>query len=211
MPHLIQDRRYKMTAENFCPVCETNGLVAKSYSKLVVYKDHKKTLSNLLRSECQNCGSVVVNADQSRHNKRAILAFHKESDGLLTGNQVKVIRKKLGLTQSQAAQLFGGGPVAFSKYENDEITQSESMDKLLRLTAASQEALVFLAKASNIPIEYEPTHGIKAQKVTNILDYITRLDAMLIPEAHKFVRLNSSNINLQMNDTNYYDTQFAAG
>ena len=37
------------------------------------------------------------------------------------------------MTQGQTARLFSGGPVAFSKYENDDVAHSESMDNLLRL------------------------------------------------------------------------------
>jgi transcriptional regulator with XRE-family HTH domain len=48
------------------------------------------------------------------------------------------LRKRYGLNQQQAARLFGGGPVAFSKYENDDVAHSEAMDKLLRLVLRSE-------------------------------------------------------------------------
>lgn len=37
--------------------------------------------------------------------------------------------------------MFGGGPVAFSKYESDDVMQSDAMDKLLRLAAEVPAAL----------------------------------------------------------------------
>jgi transcriptional regulator with XRE-family HTH domain len=49
-------------------------------------------------------------------------------------------REKYQLTQAQAAKLFGGGPVAFSKYENDNVAHSEAMGNLLRLVRRSEEA-----------------------------------------------------------------------
>ncbi len=47
-----------------------------------------------------------------------------------------LLRHQLELTQKAANEVFGGGPVAFSKYEADDVIQSESMDKLLRLISA---------------------------------------------------------------------------
>jgi HTH-type transcriptional regulator/antitoxin MqsA len=61
-----------------------------------------------------------------------MVAFKKEVDGLLTGAQVRALRERLGINQSEAAKIFGGGLVAFSKYESDDVSQSEAMDKLLR-------------------------------------------------------------------------------
>lgn len=69
-----------------------------------------------------------------------MLAFRKSVDGLLTSTDILALRKRYGLTQTQAAQLFGGGPVAFSKYENDDVAHSEAMDSLLRLVRRSEVA-----------------------------------------------------------------------
>lgn len=70
-------------------------------------------------------------------------------DGLLTGAQIRTLRESLGLTQAQAARIFGGGPVAFSKYEHDDVTQSDAMDKLLRVANAVPEALAHLERAAH--------------------------------------------------------------
>ena len=69
-----------------------------------------------------------------------VAARTKEVDGLLRADEIANLREAYGITQSQAARLFGGGPVAFSKYENNDVAQSESMDILLRLVRHSREA-----------------------------------------------------------------------
>jgi len=53
-------------------------------------------------------------------------------DGLLTAQEIVALRNKLGLTQQDAAKIFGGGTNAFSKYERSEVIQSAAMDKLMR-------------------------------------------------------------------------------
>lgn len=136
--------------ETLCPICEAGPLVPETAENEVTYKGHTRTLP-LLMSVCQACGSEQASGQQVRDNKRAMLAFRKEVDGLLTGAELRALRERLGITQTQAAQLFGGGPVAFSKYENDDVAQSEAMDRLVRLAAAVPAALQWLAHRAGEP------------------------------------------------------------
>jgi HTH-type transcriptional regulator/antitoxin MqsA len=75
---------------------------------------------------------------------------------LLTGAEILALRKRYGLTQPQAARLFGGGPVAFSKYENDDVAHSEAMDKLLRLVLRSETAFWELVDQEGMTAELRP-------------------------------------------------------
>ena len=81
------------------------------------------------------------------------MAFRKSVDSLLTGAEITALRAKYQLTQAQAARLFGGGPVAFSKYENDDVAQSEAMDALLRLVRRSEVAFWELVDERGIATE----------------------------------------------------------
>lgn len=132
-----------------CSICEAGTLVPQTAENEVTYKGHARTLP-LLISVCEACGSEQTTAQQARDNKRAMLAFRKEIDGLLTGAELRALRERLGITQTQAAQLFGGGPVAFSKYENDDVAQSEAMDRLIRLAAEVPEAARWLARRAGV-------------------------------------------------------------
>lgn len=55
--------------------------------------------------------------------------------------EVRRIRRKLGLTQKQAAELFGGGVNAFSRYERGEVEPGPSTIKLLHLLDRHPELL----------------------------------------------------------------------
>jgi HTH-type transcriptional regulator/antitoxin MqsA len=91
-----------------------------------------------------------------RANKRAVMAFRKQVDGLLSGADIAALRERYKLNQKQAARLFGGGPVAFSKYENDDVAHSEAMDKLLRLVLRSEEAFWALVDQEGMTAELRP-------------------------------------------------------
>lgn len=117
---------------NLCPICQIGHLHSKTESVELEYADHTTSGDNHY-SECDHCGSEQATTADAKFNKRIMIAFKKTVLGLLTGTEVRALRKQLGLNQEQAARVFGGGPVAFSKYEADDVMQSEAMDKLLRL------------------------------------------------------------------------------
>jgi len=68
---------------------------------------------------------------------------------------VRELRKRWQLNQKQAAKVFGGGPVAFSKYESDDVMQSDSMDKLLRMAADVPGVLNKLAADAGVVLMAE--------------------------------------------------------
>lgn len=135
--------------EKNCPVCGEGCLRPQVGKNPVEYKG-KMTELDLHYSVCDACGSEQAGPDQLRANKRAMVAFKKRVDGLLSGAEVRALRKRLRLKQSVAARIFGGGPVAFSKYESDDVAQSEAMDRLMRLAADIPEALDYLRRRAGL-------------------------------------------------------------
>ena len=132
-----------------CPICGEGNLHFNVGKNPVEYKGHTTEL-DLHFSLCAACGSEQADAAQTRVNKRLMIAFKKRVDGLLTGAEVRALREKLRLSQTEAAQVFGGGPVAFSKYESDDVAQSEAMDKLLRLAAELPLAFDLLCRRAGL-------------------------------------------------------------
>jgi len=84
---------------------------------------------------CSQCGSDPVFADQARRNHARITDARRRAEGLLTGAEIRALREGLGMTQAEAGELIGGGPMAFSKYERGEVTQSAGIDNFLRVLA----------------------------------------------------------------------------
>lgn len=127
-------------ANHICPICESGQLHARSeWIDVEHMGKHGRIESHFLA--CDGCGSEQAGTKEARDNKRAMTAFKKQAQGLLTGAEVLVLRKRWQLNQQDAARLFGGGPVAFSKYESDDVMQSDAMDKLLRVADQVPAAL----------------------------------------------------------------------
>lgn len=128
-----------MTAKTLCPLCGGGHLTSKTEEMLTEYEGRTGTVT-LRFAECDVCGSEITDEANSRANKRAVLAFRKSVDGLLSGAEIRALREQYGITQDQAARLFGGGPKAFSKYETDDVAHAASIDNLLRLVRKSEDA-----------------------------------------------------------------------
>lgn len=144
-----------MNTDELCSICG-EGHVTNHVDQLESEYRGKTALVPMHYKTCNVCGSDFAGGDESRLNKRTILAFRKSVDGLLTGAEICALRERYEINQKQASRLFGGGPVAFSKYENDDVAHSESMDKLLRLVLKSEHAFWSLVEQAGMTAELAP-------------------------------------------------------
>jgi len=124
-----------------CPDCHKGHLQEEVYSDEIRYRDQMLVVEGLKCWVCDHCGAEIIRADQVREGDRLIAEAKRCADGLLSGDEIRAIRKSLDLTQKEASELFGGGQNAFSKYERGEVIQSVAMDRLVRL--ASEDAHAF--------------------------------------------------------------------
>lgn len=138
--------------QELCPICGEGHVTASVQMVEYEYKGHKAELPSHYQ-QCDTCTSDFAGMAESKLNKRIVMAFRKQVDGLLTGAEITALRKQYQLTQAQAAKLCGGGPVAFSKYENDDVAQSEAMDTLLRLVRRSPAAFWALVEEKGLQAE----------------------------------------------------------
>ena len=142
-----------MDNKALCAICGEGHITAQMQMVETEYKGTTALLP-MHYQLCDTCTSDYAGATESKLNKRIVMGFRKQVDGLLTGEEIAALRKQYQITQAQAAKLFGGGPVAFSKYENDDVAQSESMDTLLRLVRRSPAAFWALTEEKGMQAQF---------------------------------------------------------
>jgi putative zinc finger/helix-turn-helix YgiT family protein len=72
--------------------------------------------------------------DESVHTSAMMLEFNKQVNAsIVDPDFIASVRKKLALDQREAAEIFGGGVSAFSRYENGKTKPSLALVKLLKL------------------------------------------------------------------------------
>jgi HTH-type transcriptional regulator/antitoxin MqsA len=139
-----------------CPVCGEGELSPQTFSEVFTINGQKIVVHDLEGSLCGECGADPILQPQILRNQALIADAKRAHLGLLKADEIKLIREALGLTQKQAADKFGGGPNAFSKYERGEVIQSEPMDKLLRAAYFAPQTLNYL----NRRVAAEPIHTV---------------------------------------------------
>lgn len=162
-----------MSDKMLCPLCGEGHLTSRTEETVTEYAGHQGKVT-LRFAECNACGSEITDDADSRANKRAVLAFRKSVDGLLTGAEIRALRDQYGITQDQAARLFGGGPKAFSKYETDDVAHSVAMDNLLRLVQRSEEAFAELVALKGMTAEIPP-RTTRAKLRPAVIKFVVKL------------------------------------
>jgi HTH-type transcriptional regulator/antitoxin MqsA len=125
-----------------CPSCGGAVLVPDSRDMPYVYKGQSIIISAVQGDYCPACGEAVLENAESTRIGAEMLAFNKEVNAALVDpGFIADVRKKLDLDQREAADLFGGGANAFSRYENGKTKPSLALVKLLKLLDRHPELL----------------------------------------------------------------------
>jgi HTH-type transcriptional regulator / antitoxin MqsA len=117
-----------------CPSCAAAKMVRDKRDVLYTYKGESTTLFQVSGDFCPACDESILNAAESRRTMNLMLAFNKQVNAsIIDPDYIMKVRKKLDLDQREAAEIFGGGVNAFSRYENGKTKPSLALVKLLRV------------------------------------------------------------------------------
>ncbi|NTF06835.1 type II toxin-antitoxin system MqsA family antitoxin [Agrobacterium rubi] len=95
---------------------------------------------------CPTCGEIEYHAQSAER-------YATASDSLVlearrtTGDELRRIRKKLGINQAEASKLTGGGHNAFSRYETGKVTPTPAVINLFRMLEKHPEEVEELKRA----------------------------------------------------------------
>lgn len=107
----------------------------------LAHKGRTCTVSGIFGWHCPKCGEVeFLDQDGSERFQAALEALSAEA-AKEDAARLARIRKRLGLTQKQAATLTGGGVNAFSRYERGEARPLPAVINLFRLLDKHPELL----------------------------------------------------------------------
>jgi len=125
-----------------CPSCAAASLLRETRDLPYVYKGQSTIISQVTGDFCPACDEAVLDADQSRRVMDGMQAFNKLVNASLVDPQfIASVRKKLDLDQREAAEIFGGGVNAFSRYENGKAKPPLALVKLLKVLDRHPELL----------------------------------------------------------------------
>ena len=117
-----------------CPNCGAVELTHDTRDMPYTYKGDKTTIPAVTGDYCPACGEAVLDMGESVRTSTLMLEFNKQVNAAIVDPSFIVgVRKKLQLEQREAAEIFGGGVNAFSRYENGKTKPPLSLVKLLKV------------------------------------------------------------------------------
>ncbi len=90
---------------------------------------------------CETSGESIHTGQDMKVSDRMLNRLKARSEGLLAPEEIRRIRKKLGLSQAAAGEVIGGGARAFQKYEAADLLPSRAISSALALLDHNPAAL----------------------------------------------------------------------
>lgn len=117
-----------------CPVCGAADLIHDTRDLPYTYKGETTLISAVTGDFCPACAESILDAAESNRVMREMRAFSKQVNAASVDPAfIASVRKKLELDQREAAEIFGGGVNAFSRYENGKTRPPLALVKLLKV------------------------------------------------------------------------------
>lgn len=116
------------------PVCPTTGAPRQRGVRplTLTYKGASITI-DMPGWYCDASPEGIHTGADMKVSDRALNRLKARAEGLLLPEDIRCIRRKLGLTQEAAGELIGGGPRAFQKYETGDLLPSRAISSALVL------------------------------------------------------------------------------
>jgi putative zinc finger/helix-turn-helix YgiT family protein len=95
---------------------------------------------------CPRGHDPVLRADDARRLRERALDLYRKKYGLLTAEEIRSLRERFGLTQSELARLLRLGQNTLSRWEAGRHAQTAAMDVLLRMLRDVPGGLEYLRK-----------------------------------------------------------------
>lgn len=124
------------------PKCPTDGTLMERATRPIILEYRGQSITfDMPGWYCESCEESIHTGEDMKLSDRKLNLLKARSEGLLEPDEIRRIRKKLGLTQTRAGELLGGGPRAFQKYEAGDLLPSRAITSTLVLLDHDPEQL----------------------------------------------------------------------
>ena len=138
-----------MTIAFNCPFCAHDEVEQVEVPRLIHdVRSHAEYSMQAVEMECRDCHEHFVTPEQSDENDLRLADAKGHAIGAPSREAIKQLRDSWNMTQEIAGTLFGGGKVAFCKYESGTIVPTQAMARLLALAVAGRIDKVDLEQAA---------------------------------------------------------------
>ena len=131
-----------------CPLCGLGVLKHETRDVVREYKDQKTTIYGLTGDFCDACGEIILDGEQGDKYAQHLRSFKKVVNAQEVDPAfIASVRKRLNLDQREAAEIFGGGVNAFSRYETGRVAPPRPLVLLFKVIDKHPELFEELKRA----------------------------------------------------------------
>ena len=131
-----------------CPACGAAELIHDTRDMPYVYKGEQTVIPAVCGDWCPACGESILDAVTSARVMETMRDFSTQINAAaVPPSFLTNVRKKLKLTQAEAATIFGGGINAFSRYEKGRTRPPLSLVNLFKILDVRPELLAIINTA----------------------------------------------------------------
>ncbi len=117
-----------------CPACGAVELIHDTRDLPYTYKGETTTIPAVTADFCSACEESITDMAETERVMVEMQTFNKQVNAAMVDPGFIIsVRKKLNLGQREAAEIFGGGINAFSRYENGKTKPPLALVKLFKL------------------------------------------------------------------------------
>ena len=135
--------------KGYCYECNQNVDFTVNKVKRTLDVRNVKITAEVYECYCNKCGNAVYVETYEKKNDLIVYDAYKKKMGLLTSDEIKLIRAKRGMTQVELAQFLNIGDKDIARYESGAI-QTKSIDKMIRMV---NDDLLFYRMSSLFDID----------------------------------------------------------
>lgn len=117
-----------------CPICGAAELIHDTRDLPYTYKRETMIIPAVTGDFCPACDESILDITESDRVMREMHSFTKQVNArIIDPAFITYVRKKLALDQREAAEIFGGGINAFSRYETGKTKPTLALIQLLKI------------------------------------------------------------------------------
>lgn len=137
-----------MTTE-FCSSCGENAVQERVVPLAFEHNGQHLEISDR-HMFCERCGNISYIGKQISEHEFAIAAAIRATEGLLSAEELRRVRSKYRLKQTDMEQMLSTGPKTWTRWERGKVPQSKAADKLIRLIAEDPDVARSLMEQAKI-------------------------------------------------------------
>lgn len=133
-----------------CYLCNNVALRVQERREAVWLK--RKVMIDDEFYRCSSCGEEFYDGFMAQEHDRRTAAAIRAEDGLLSPDEVRLVRMRYGLTQAGLETLIGSGEKTVVRWEKGSVAQNATADTLLRVLRDHPEVVARLAEERGVRV-----------------------------------------------------------